>query len=343
MQQPQISIIVPIYNVEKYLDRCIQSLLNQTLTNIEIILVDDESPDNCPAMCDDYAKKDSRIKVIHKKNGGLGYARNSGMEIASGQFVTFIDSDDYVDNNTFQKLFETAQGDNLDTCYYGFTYVLTNGTAYKKPEVEKATFFNGRKDVDSFLLDMIGPEPSYPHDVKFSVSACKAIYSLELIRKNNLKFISEKEIASEDLLFHITYLHIAEHVGVLPDCFYHYCQNSESISHTYSDEKKRRIFKSMITAKSMLAERFPVNQYFIHYQRCLFLSLRGLIGHEVISRESKLTKTKQNIQQIFESKVYDDLFINYPYNQMNFKHKCLYYLLKKKAVCLLIIIFKIIR
>ena len=81
---PKVSIIVPVYNVENYFDRCINSLINQTLREIEIILVDDESPDNCPEMCDKYAEKDSRIKVIHKKNGGLGFARNSGLDIAAG-------------------------------------------------------------------------------------------------------------------------------------------------------------------------------------------------------------------------------------------------------------------
>ncbi|MDR2834406.1 MAG: glycosyltransferase, partial [Streptococcaceae bacterium] len=90
MNTPKISIIVPVYNVEKYLPQCMDSLLNQTLTNIEIILVDDGSPDNCPAMCDEYAKQDNRVKVVHKENGGLGYARNSGLEIANGEYITFV-------------------------------------------------------------------------------------------------------------------------------------------------------------------------------------------------------------------------------------------------------------
>ena len=96
MSKPCVSVIVPIYNVEKYLDRCLKSIINQTLKNIEIILVDDESPDLCPQKCDEAAKYDNRIKVIHKKNGGLGFARNSGLEIATGKYVYFVDSDDYL-------------------------------------------------------------------------------------------------------------------------------------------------------------------------------------------------------------------------------------------------------
>ena len=95
-----ISVIVPVYKVEKYLDRCVESIVNQTYKNLEIILVDDGSPDNCPAMCDAWAKKDSRIKVIHKENGGLSDARNAGMRLASGEYICFVDSDDWMDRNT---------------------------------------------------------------------------------------------------------------------------------------------------------------------------------------------------------------------------------------------------
>ena len=111
---PKISIIVPIYNVEKYLDRCVRSLCNQTLQDIEIILVDDQSPDDCPRMCDEYAKQDSRIIVIHKKNGGLGYARNSGMKVATGEYVAFVDSDDYVDLDMFESMYNSAKKYDAD-------------------------------------------------------------------------------------------------------------------------------------------------------------------------------------------------------------------------------------
>ena len=91
---PKVSIIVPVYNVEKYLKRCVDSLVGQTLKDIEIILVDDGSPDGCPKMCDDFVATDSRIKVVHKPNGGLGSARNAGLEVAKGEYVAFVDSDD---------------------------------------------------------------------------------------------------------------------------------------------------------------------------------------------------------------------------------------------------------
>lgn len=103
--KPLISVIVPIYKVEKYLEMCVESLIHQTYTNLQIILVDDGSPDQCPAICDEYAKKDNRIQVIHKKNGGLSDARNAGLEEVKGKYITFVDSDDYVDVVYIEKLY----------------------------------------------------------------------------------------------------------------------------------------------------------------------------------------------------------------------------------------------
>ena len=122
-----ISIIVPIYNVQKYLDRCMKTLLNQTYRNIEIILVDDESPDECPKMCEEYTKIDQRVKVIHKKNGGLGFARNSGLEIAQGKYIIFVDSDDYINVNMVETLYFLLSENNADMSMCSFEYVTDRG------------------------------------------------------------------------------------------------------------------------------------------------------------------------------------------------------------------------
>ena len=97
MNEPLVSVIVPVYKVEKYLDKCIESIVGQTYENLEIILVDDGSPDNCPTMCDEWAQKDSRIKVIHKENGGLSSARNAGLDACTGDYIGFVDSDDWIE------------------------------------------------------------------------------------------------------------------------------------------------------------------------------------------------------------------------------------------------------
>ena len=110
---PKVSVIVPVYNAEKYLSECVDSILAQTLRDIEVLLVDDGSTDGSPVLCDNYAKKDPRIKVIHKANGGVSSARNMGLSIASGDYFAFVDSDDIIDKNSYFKLYQVAQTYNV--------------------------------------------------------------------------------------------------------------------------------------------------------------------------------------------------------------------------------------
>lgn len=116
MAEEKVSVIVPVYNVEKYLHKCLDSIINQTYRNLEIILVDDGSPDNCGAICDEYAQKDSRIKVIHQKNGGLSAARNTGLDCAVGEYISFVDSDDWVSEEFIEQLISSAKPNSLVMC-----------------------------------------------------------------------------------------------------------------------------------------------------------------------------------------------------------------------------------
>lgn len=122
-QNPLISVIVPIYKVEAYLDRCLESIVNQTYENLEIILVDDGSPDNCPQMCDDWAKKDNRIKVIHNENSGVSYARNAGFELSKGEFIAFVDSDDWICETYIQDLYIVMRDECCDVVECDYSLV----------------------------------------------------------------------------------------------------------------------------------------------------------------------------------------------------------------------------
>lgn len=146
-----ISVIVPIYNVEKYLDRCVDSIINQTYKNLEIILVDDGSPDNCPKMCDDYAEKDSRIKVVHKENGGLSDARNVGMEVATGEYVSFIDSDDYVSLDFYETLLETIVDNDSDIVECGVVKFYENEKFDKYNDDLKVTNYDTVDALDGLI------------------------------------------------------------------------------------------------------------------------------------------------------------------------------------------------
>ena len=119
----KISVIVPVYKVEKYLNRCVQSIASQTYENLEIILVDDGSPDNCGVLCDEWVQKDSRIKVVHKENGGLSSARNAGVAVATGAYVGFVDSDDYIHPQMYEKLYEALVENGADISICGCDYV----------------------------------------------------------------------------------------------------------------------------------------------------------------------------------------------------------------------------
>ena len=129
-----ISLIIPVYKVEKYLEKCIQSVINQTYENLQIILVDDGSPDNCGKICDEYAKKDHRIEVIHKSNGGLSDARNKGLEIAKGEYIGFVDSDDYIEADMYEVLYNLLKQYNADVSICNFYTVSQGKIAIKNAE-----------------------------------------------------------------------------------------------------------------------------------------------------------------------------------------------------------------
>ncbi len=148
--QPLISVIVPVYNVEEYLDKCVESLVNQTYENLEILLIDDGSPDRCPQMCDEWAQKDNRIKVVHKENGGLSSARNAGLDNCAGEYVGFIDSDDWVDLKFFETLYNNLVEDDADISVVGVWKVYETEM---KSQTEKFVrrSFTGEETLKNFL------------------------------------------------------------------------------------------------------------------------------------------------------------------------------------------------
>jgi len=309
-----------------------QSLLNQSLNDIEIIMVDDGSPDGCPAMCDEYARKDNRVKVVHKENGGLGYARNSGLEVATGEYVAFVDSDDFVDTQMYERLHTEAKKNDLDICYCGFSRHYPNGKVKLKKEVDEETLFIGRKEVDSFLLDMVGPPPTYHSDVKYEMSACRAVYRRELIELYDIRFFSERVFVSEDLLFNFDYLSKAERVGFLPEHFYYYCANGAvSLTSTYSRAKYEKYKVFLDEVKRKLSLLFPEKTYINRFHRLCFLYLRIGISQDLNSQGQRIIRDKKRIvMELAGDSYFHDMFAQYPYKQLPWKHRLLFTLLKNK-------------
>lgn len=147
-----ISIVLPIYNVENYIEKCMESVLNQTYKNIEIILVDDGSPDNCPIICDQYVKEDNRVKVVHKENGGLSDARNAGIKVANGDYITFIDSDDYVDKDYVEFLYNTIEETDADIAIGGHRVIYDSGKIIEK-ETHENSVLEPKKVLERILYD----------------------------------------------------------------------------------------------------------------------------------------------------------------------------------------------
>ena len=186
---PKISVIVPVYKVEKYLDKCVESIVNQTYKNLEIILVDDGSPDNCPAMCDEWAEKDERIRVIHKENGGLADARNAGMDIATGDYIGFVDSDDWIEPNMYEVLLKNALKYDADISRCGLSVNCENGENNQWRETE----FSEVHVLDNFEYTRRVIQGGYLNGAVWN-----KIYKKETV--GSYRFMTE-DGASEDIMF----------------------------------------------------------------------------------------------------------------------------------------------
>ena len=281
----KISVIVPCYNVERYLDRCVNSLVCQTMREIEIILMDDGSPDNVPQMCEEWAKRDSRIKVVHKKNAGLGYARNSGLDYANGEYVAFVDSDDFVELSMYETLYEMAKKKNSDAVFCGFKKEISKGEFLNVQECAEYTEFNG-DEVKQLVPNFIASAPYVKKEYKYEMSVWHSIYRRSIIESNAIRFVSEREFASEDIPFQIDFLLHAPKISFIPNVFYVYCWNGGSLTKKVSKEK----FDKIKALYYLLAEKsvgYDVDflrskRLFIGYIRAF---VRTLVGMRITTKE----------------------------------------------------------
>lgn len=341
MTHPKVSVIVPIYNVEKYLDECMVSLLNQTLKDIEIILVDDESPDNCPKMCDEYANKDKRVKVIHKKNCGLGFARNSGLDVATGEYVAFIDSDDFIDLNMMEHLYNVATEHNADEVRCGIKFYV-DGKFTERHDVDKLTVFRGKEQVLDFMLDVVGPLPECKRDVKYMMSSCCCIHSRKVIEDNSIRFLSERECLSEDLIWDIDFFSKMNCVVYVPECHYAYRMNPSSLSHHFSWKKYRRQDTFFNAIKERLDALYSQKEYSIHLLRLKFLYMRNYIS-EAFSINEGLGKRRKLVRTMLQDDIWHDLFTEYPYSRLPKAKRIYFFLAKHQMIFFLFIISKMMK
>lgn len=332
-----VSIVVPVYNVEKYLRECIDSLLSQSYQNIEIILVDDGSKDSSGSICDEYAQMDTRIIVIHKKNEGLGFARNTGIEASHGEFVVFVDSDDYADSDMIKQLLQPITEDGADTCIGGFKRVDNHkNIIYTEKYVRQS--FDGADVYNSFFMRILGSSPS-SHDA-FRMSVWNAIYSLDIIKENNIRFPSERKLISEDLVFDSDYYKYAKKIFVIETVSYNYRVAQGSLTNSYRENKVAMIcdlYEEM--EKRVQGSFMDSNTAVIRLQKQFFVNLRGCIAQEKQSISQKKFKDMLvSMRKVCNNSTVLKVISSYPTDELHFRQKGFIFLIKHKMSFLLCII-----
>lgn len=237
---PDVSIIVPVYNVEKKLSRCVDSLLQQTFSNIEIILVDDGSSDGSGILCDTYSKQDSRITVIHKENGGVSSARNAGIDVAQGNYLMFCDSDDFVHASWVEILHSMIVDKNINL-----------GVCYMTRQLD--TLHAMANDNSKFILSSSDYLTLFQKGLALSV--CNKIFRLEVIRNNSILFDNSLTFA-EDAVFIMQYIRLGKgNISITNRILYYYTrENSESLSRKYIDNFWAQRKRGMSELKMLLQE-----------------------------------------------------------------------------------------
>ena len=343
---PKVSIIVPIYNVEKYLRQCLDSIVNQTLKDIEIILVDDGSTDSCPSICDEYASKDKRIIVIHKENKGLGAAYNTGLDIAKGEYIGFVESDDFIELNMYEELYERAVQSGVDVVKCNFyDYDSQNKIDKKRENFEKLALKQGM----SFEID----ECCALFHMHSSIWA--GIYLNVFLKKENIKFVESKGASYQDFPF-IALVYLKAKISLTYAHLYHYRQEPSllssikrrdenlflfiaNFSHTYAQIKNDKKFKSI--KNSFFYAGFRTMSFFLlnindKLKKEFFIKIHSSIldfiddidisfyteYEKKIFKSFKKNSFKKALLVIFTRARYDNIFIVYiDFLKLFFLHK----------------------
>lgn len=303
------SLIIPVYKVEIYLSKCIESVLSQKFEDWETVLVDDGSPDNCPSLCDDYAKKDKRIKVIHKQNGGLSDARNAGISAASGKYILFLDSDDYLYSDTVLTEIATSlkNASFPEICYLPNEYWSSNPNSVSSKYKEETL------SLGNFLKRVI--KNYYPH-----TAGQQFILRIDYLKENGLCF--EKGILHEDELWFAQILLQAKNIHVCPCVFYFYVDNRNCSIINSLKEKNIRDKLYIANKIVLLSKNLPRK-----FQK-LFTTRSAQIVSGIIQSKKALQLINNSEDLKKELKKSEKLLLK----SIKLKHKILYFYAKLKRI-----------
>lgn len=343
MAQPKVSIIVPVYNVEKYIRRCIDSLKNQTLEDIEIILVDDSSTDSSLEICKKAAEEDSRIKVIHKVNEGAGLARNAALEIAEGEYIGFADSDDYIDKEMYKTLYEKAEQYNSDLVMSGVLFVDGNmfskeGECIRKTYFDADTQFETEDELQMLRMGIIGALPEDEDDSKYGMSIWKNLFRHEIIKENKLVFESEREKLSEDALFMVDFISCIKKATGINEAFYNYCRNADSISKSYKKDRFSQTLVFMDEVEKRFKKDIPPEKYQIYIDRFWQAICRVICSQEIMyatDNNIKYPDLKKRLKVVCAYPLTEKVLKSYPIGKLPFKQRMFAYGMKYKLYFML--------
>ncbi|MEG2094792.1 MAG: glycosyltransferase [Lachnospiraceae bacterium] len=252
--QEQISVIVPIYNVEAYLEKCVKTIQSSTYENLQIILVDDGSTDTSPQICDRMKEKDERIEVIHKENGGLSSARNAGLKIAKGEYISFIDSDDYISEDMYENMLKSALKYNADITQCGYQKVDENANVIFKTDMKDCILGNEKEIRDAYFIDKI-----------LAVIVCNKLYKYSVTQG----IIMMEGRNNEDNIYMTDIIAKLKCVVILKERYYYYLQRSDSIMNCSFSEKKLDSIYAYDYALKRCCKDMPEYAIYIKHLICL--------------------------------------------------------------------------
>lgn len=341
MATPKVSIIVPVYNAEKYLQRCVDSICKQTLQDIEVVLVDDGSKEPCAALCDALAQADARVKVIHKQNAGAGLARNTGLEVITGEYIGFVDADDYIVPTMYETLYDAAKKHDADMVVSGVRFVGGNtfsqeGDCWEKSYFDTETLFEGN-EIKTLLLGVAGALPHEAEDSRYGVGVWKNLFRNRLREEKNLAFLSEREIMSEDTLFLIDFIKCCSKAVGIPGAFYCYCRNDDSISKSYKCDRFEQSLRFVQALENRIADVVDKAEYTLYLDRLTQAYARISCSQEILhAKEKKIpfSATRKRLKEICGNEKIRAILKTYPWYRLPIKQAAFAFTMKYKLFLL---------
>ena len=311
MGYPKVSIIIPVYNTEQYLEKCLKSVINQTLKDIEIICINDGSPDNSKQVLKRFAEKDERIIVVNQKNSGLSNARNNALDFVNGDYLMYVDSDDWIQLDTCAVAYQVAMDEQADVVLWSYIREFANFSLPKNIFKKNKVVFNREEsayELHRRMFGLLGREMKEPENADAVVTAWGKLYKTNIIKDNQIKFISTKIIGTEDALFNIYYFGYVNKSVCLNNNFYHYRKDNEfSLTSLYKErlfmqcQMKYDLMEMYITDYSLGAE------YKKALDNRIAMSLLEL-GLNTVESEKKVVNKINDIKTILSQERYKNAY-----------------------------------